>query len=360
MKPYTDYERDDFLADASFRRWVRQGASGQADDFWTPWLAGHPQQRAHAEQARRVLLALETLEAPATPQQVEALVQRTLRSVERHRTQDARRGRPLVWMLAAAAVCGVMLLGWGLLRTQGAAPAPLADGQAVAPLLTRRNATAHLLPVDLPDGSTVLLSPASEVRYPTGFAGTTRAVYLVGQGFFEVSKDTTRPFLVYADGLVARVTGTSFTVRAVPGASHVKVMVKTGRVEVYRQQASAPAPEPAITLQPHQQAVLDLTSRRLARVALAAGELDRNTPGLPPSWNFDETPVATIFDRLEAAYGVAFQFDREQLTSCLLTTRLRDEPLAEKLALICAAVGPGTRFAFTDARVVITTQGCNQ
>ena len=62
----------------------------------------------------------------------------------------------------------------------------------------------------LADGSKVYLNSESRLRFPTRFEGKERRVYLEGEGYFEVAKDTTKPFIVEAKEVDVRVLGTSF------------------------------------------------------------------------------------------------------------------------------------------------------
>ena len=64
----------------------------------------------------------------------------------------------------------------------------------------------------LADGTKVWVNAATEIRYPVKFAGKERRVRLGGEAYFEVTKDTTRPFIVEANGMEVKVYGTSFNV----------------------------------------------------------------------------------------------------------------------------------------------------
>lgn len=83
-------------------------------------------------------------------------------------------------------------------------------------LIEHVNTTAQPMPVTLPDGSTVQLYGQSRLSYPAQFTPEKREIYLDGKAFFEVKKDAQKPFFVYANSLVTRVLGTSFTVIARP------------------------------------------------------------------------------------------------------------------------------------------------
>lgn len=65
----------------------------------------------------------------------------------------------------------------------------------------------------LSDGSIIWLNSESELTYPVNFGRDKREITLTGEAFFEVQKDTTRPFIVRTNQFAIRVTGTRFNVR---------------------------------------------------------------------------------------------------------------------------------------------------
>lgn len=85
--------------------------------------------------------------------------------------------------------------------------------------------------VVLCDGTTVWLNSESELRFPTGFADDVRKVELKGEGYFSVTHDDKKPFVVVASGIETRVYGTEFNVRSYPGAD-VDVTLVEGKVSV--------------------------------------------------------------------------------------------------------------------------------
>lgn len=66
--------------------------------------------------------------------------------------------------------------------------------------------------VNLPDGTRVWLNSESSLKYPTIFASANREVELIGEGYFEVAKDKTKPFIVHSNDLAIRVLGTHFNI----------------------------------------------------------------------------------------------------------------------------------------------------
>ncbi|MGI6573475.1 MAG: FecR family protein [Fermentimonas sp.] len=66
----------------------------------------------------------------------------------------------------------------------------------------------------LPDGSTVTLNKNSNVTFPAKFGKKERRVRLIGEGYFSVSQDAGKPFIVETSGTQTEVLGTVFNVKA--------------------------------------------------------------------------------------------------------------------------------------------------
>ncbi|MBC9928975.1 FecR family protein [Chitinophaga qingshengii] len=104
--------------------------------------------------------------------------------------------------------------------------------------------------VVLPDGTRVWLNAASSLRYPTAFTGNQRVVELSGEGYFEVSENPGKPFLVKGGNFEITVLGTHFNVMAYIDEEEARTTLLEGAVKVGA--ASA-----AVLLKPGQQGVLN-------------------------------------------------------------------------------------------------------
>lgn len=85
----------------------------------------------------------------------------------------------------------------------------------------------------LPDGSLVQLNAMSYIEFPNEFENNERRVSIYGEAYFEVSKDTKRPFLInVADKMGIKVLGTTFNVSAYEYNKSITATLLEGSVEV--------------------------------------------------------------------------------------------------------------------------------
>jgi len=284
----------------------------------------------------------------------------------------------LRWVAGLAVVLGTGAGWWTL--TQRPAVAPLADTTATTTVsrdaegyLTHLNRTSRVLRVRLPDGSVAALSPAASLRFPTQFGVGGRAVRLRGEAFFWVEKNPTAPFQVFTDKLVTTVLGTSFRVREGAAGEPVVVAVRTGRVAVAPRLSAVndpganaaaetgrrgairrgrvDAPALGVLVLPNQQAVYSAATGRVR-----AELVDKPVVLVPRSFVFEERPVTEVLAALKEAYGVRISYDAARLRTCTVNVTFYDEPLFEKLGILCKTLG--AYYQVEGTRIVLRSRGC--
>ena len=85
---------------------------------------------------------------------------------------------------------------------------------------------------ELPDGTTGNLNNGSRLKYPVRFSGKTREVELVGEAFFDVHHNRSRPFIINTDGLDVKVLGTRLNVHSYPGEYYQEFTLESGSIEL--------------------------------------------------------------------------------------------------------------------------------
>ncbi len=92
----------------------------------------------------------------------------------------------------------------------------------------------------LSDGTKVHLNAGTSLKYPVRFLGKgTRKVFLNGEAYFDVAKDSKRPFIVNSDELNVQVLGTEFNVSSYPEDDAVNVVLVEGSVGLYTEYSSS-------------------------------------------------------------------------------------------------------------------------
>lgn len=84
----------------------------------------------------------------------------------------------------------------------------------------------------LADGTKIWLNSKSRLIYPDHFSGNTREVLLDGEGYFEVTHNTQKPFIVKTSTLKVKVLGTSFNVSSYINDNEMRLTLVHGSVSV--------------------------------------------------------------------------------------------------------------------------------
>ncbi len=162
--------------------------------------------------------------------------------------------------------------------------------------ITLLTAEGHVGEFTLPDGTHVWLNGESRLRYPAEFSDRSREVTLSGEAFFEVMKDSLRPFRVAMNDLKIEVLGTSFDAIGYAAGSHEQIILKTGSVRVLGGNASS-----GLTLRPDEMLSFDRYSKTMTVERVDARNYCR---WFESRLVFDNTPLADIVTNLERRYNV--------------------------------------------------------
>lgn len=109
--------------------------------------------------------------------------------------------------------------------------------------------------LSLPDGSEVWLNSASELRFPVQFNGEKREVYLEGEGFFQVARDTSKQFIVHLNKAQISVLGTKFNVNAYQDEERIYTTLAEGSI-TFRSSKG----ENEVYLHPGEQSIMDMNN----------------------------------------------------------------------------------------------------
>lgn len=152
----------------------------------------------------------------------------------------------------------------------------------------------------LSDRTHIHVNAESHLSYPVTFNQGKREVYLQGEAFFDVEKDTRKPFIVHTDLGNIEVLGTRFNVTAYEN-DRVLVTLEEGSVKIIRSGRE-------YLLTPGQQAIID---RR--EVEVRPVQVKNHTSWASGIYEYTDTPLETIVQQLSRWYDVDIVFAKPYL-----------------------------------------------
>ena len=143
------------------------------------------------------------------------------------------------------------------------------------------------------------------MRFPVKFQGKERKVYLTGEAYFKVAKNTERPFVVTAGELDVLVTGTTFGVRAYKDEKDIQTTLESGHVTVQVEGKS-------VKLIPNKQALFDKLTMGLE---VRDVDVDLYLAWADGRLVYDNCPLEKILSDLGRWYNINVFYNRDELRS---------------------------------------------
>ena len=201
--------------------------------------------------------------------------------------------------------------------------------------------------VQLPDGSTVILTAGSKIDYPDSFdSKKKREVYLSGEGYFDIRHNPAKPFIVHAGKLSTTVLGTAFNIRAMPGDGSITVTVTRGKVKV-----SDPDKNFG-TLIPDQQITYNTTKQEAVQMEVDA---QKAVEWKREDLLFDDVTVSNAARLIEERFQVKIRIDGDRLKNQRFTTTFgKDETLESVLKSITEFNDAGYKLDPENKEVIIS------
>lgn len=169
----------------------------------------------------------------------------------------------------------------------------------------------------LTDGSKVTLNAGSRLVYPENFLGDKREVFLSGEAFFEIQKDSKHPFIVATSDINVEVKGTKFNLSAYASDPNYETVLTEGKVRIRQNQAGLF--EQAIDLEPNQMASF---SRQLRKTEISIVNVDEYTLWKDGMFKFESSELSSVVRKLERYYNVSFLFQKQSLRNLKISGKL--------------------------------------
>lgn len=212
-----------------------------------------------------------------------------------------------VMKVAAILIIGFMLNNW----------LSALKGDEKAAMQTIHVPAGQNAQLTLADGSKVWLNAGSTLHFPTHFVDGQRLVNLEGEGFFEVTANKEKPFIVSTSRYAIKALGTSFNVHAYKQSNDFETALLSGVVEV-----SNHANTQTVILLPNTRVVL--SDNKLTTLPIQSTDYFLWREGIIC---FNE-PLAEVLDKLELYFNIEIQVNNERTLQnkqyCVGKFRTRD------------------------------------
>jgi transmembrane sensor len=210
-------------------------------------------------------------------------------------------------------------------------------------------ATTGPIEVYLEDGSHVLLNRDSKIRYRKQFKGSEREVRLSGEAWFDVARDTLRPFVIDAGTALVEVLGTSFNVNAYKENSTVEITVESGMVAVTAKQDQ----DEQIILRAGNSGTYNNRNRELVLVTTSdPNNLSWKTRNL----YFENSPLEEVAKLISRVYNTHLVIRNPELSSCPITVTFSDQSLESVLNVLELTLD--LEISQTGNSIVLDGTGC--
>jgi transmembrane sensor len=217
-------------------------------------------------------------------------------SAKMRRNSRKTRMRMLRWACIAAAIIGISVFAF--YSTHQESPTLIKEVYAQR---------GEKMVVQLADGSRVWLNSDTRLTYPDRFNGKQREVEIDGEAYFEVAKDASHPFIVKADNMMIRVTGTKFNVNAYSDENKITTTLDEGHILVGLNGEDSKL----YNVEPQQSAVFD---RRTLRCTISNNAYAEDESGWKENWlTFRNSSLTEVLTTLSRRYDVHFNVKSKRI-----------------------------------------------
>jgi ferric-dicitrate binding protein FerR (iron transport regulator) len=201
--------------------------------------------------------------------------------------------------------------------------------------------------VTLPEGTKIWLNAGSKLVYNAGFNVKDRVVTLIGEAYFQVKTDKTKPFIVKTSDVIVRALGTRFNVKAYPDEKTITATLEEGKIDV---QLVSSGNQEKIVLKPNENIVFykDVKKqtkviREEAKTSIAKEkvveqlEVQENvktilyTSWKEDKWIIESEPLSTLIPKLERKYNLTIAFSDSGLMNYKFSGSIKNETVEQIL-----------------------------
>jgi len=159
--------------------------------------------------------------------------------------------------------------------------------------------------LQLADGTNVTLNAGSKLLVPLDFGEQNRTLELQGEGFFDVTKDPQKAFVVHSGDQRVKVLGTRFNIRAYPSEKLFETTLEEGSVEWS-------SPQRSLILKPGMQVIYNKVTEKIVQQTVDVSGIKLWAQG---RYEYHNASFAKLVSVIEKWYGVDVIYHESDFTS---------------------------------------------
>lgn len=245
------------------------------------------------------------------------------------RMRDKKLLRRKEYMIRVRNAAAIFLLGLFIPLMYFTVLSPLKDKTEVV-YLKESLSNKKIKQITLSDGTSVWLMSGSSITYPSKFSGMkTRNVEVTGEAFFKVAKDSLHPFILNLGELGLKVVGTSFNVTNYEDEDRINVVLKTGKVDLFKGKFST------------DNQFVHLVSGQLGTLKkgepeLLISEVDvaKYTSWIDGTLQFRDDPLSNVLKKLGRWYNIDIEINDPAVAEFPFSATIKNENLEQIVDLL--------------------------
>lgn len=310
------------------------------------WIGQSEENRQYVDQMSKLLKlvsvkqAFDTINVDQEWARMQAVISRPSISPDHLTRRTEGMGIVRRMVIGVSVAASLLLLagaGWKFFTAQKTeAPAlaktktSIAERGAVSLAREVTNYAASPKTLHLEDGSVVILSPKSTVRFNEPFTDNRRDIVLSGEADFKVAKDKSKPFTVFSGEISTTALGTQFTVKVFPSDNNITVKLYEGKVVVKKLEGVRSKTNEDVYLLPGEQLIYSMHThtgsissfeKHPVTVDVEADDNNKHDAGDEPSVSADNAPwymfnnqaLPVVFEQLKEMYQVDIVYTKADL-----------------------------------------------
>lgn len=370
MEKYRDYSAVDFLDDESFLRWL-SNPTQEENDFWNGFLKNHPYKKAEIREATLVFNLFSSKENKLTLNDQYDLWKRIQNESRTSKREVFQRFLKYAAILVLVFFSGATSYYFyqnsatqnhfqlaEAIPAKGEAMIILSDGSKVpldkqmSEISYSTNGEQLIVNNDtiqqnsgsqsesmnkvvisygkksmivLSDGTKVWLNAGSQLVYPAVFSNKTRLVTLIGEAFFDVTKNPQSPFVVRASDVSVEVLGTRFDISAYPDDKIIQTVLEEGKVNLKYSEKGIFGRDYVVEMNPNQMVEFNKTSGEASSKLVDVSKYVSWKDGM---LEFEKADLGRALMQVERFYNVKIHLSDPEIGNFKLSGKLdlKDEP----------------------------------